>query len=232
MKRIISKIDYDMQKLANTDSTLALELWERIKGRKFIIDGALEIVTDKNSRKKSFFAPAICHMILSNPQDIDPEVYDNLVITLLKNTDLNRITVFNDLSFLDLIVLNGTDNLDDYFVRLLNSELKNKTNKKPFSLRYVDYAEVPSSEEKLMIFKDDSFNIGLDKREIEAYTSRDYISIIDSECFDEAKVLMDIVKVNPNQGESVISTIESIYEASLSRKVQERLVRVPKVAVR
>ena len=44
MKRIISKIDYDMQKLANTDSTLALELWERIKGRKFIIDGALEIV--------------------------------------------------------------------------------------------------------------------------------------------------------------------------------------------
>ena len=152
--------------------------------------------------------------------------------TLLKNTDLNRITVFNDLSFLDLIVLNGTDNLDDYFVRLLNSELKNKTNKKPFSLRYVDYAEVPSSEEKLMIFKDDSFDIGLDKREIEAYTSRDYISIIDSECFDEAKVLMDIVKVNPNQGESVISTIESIYEASLSRKVQERLVRVPKVAVR
>lgn len=232
MKRIISKIDYDMQKLAKIDSNLALELWEKIKNRKFIIDGALEVITDEKSRKKSFFAPAICHMILSNPSDVDARVYDDLVITLLKNTDLNRITVFNDLSFLDLIVLNGTDNLDDYFIGLLNSELKNKTSRKPFSLRYVDYAEVPSGEEKLMIFKDDTFDIGLDKREIESFSSREYMSMIDAECFDEAEVLMNIVRFNPNQGERVISTIESIYEASLARMEHERLVRIPKVASR
>ena len=83
-----------------------------------------------------------------------------------------------------------------------------------------------------MIFRDDTFDIGLDKREIQSYTDRDYMSIIDAECFDEAKVLMDIVRVNPNQGESVISTIESIYQTSLTQKVQETLVRIPKVTSR
>lgn len=219
MKRIISKIDYDMKKLGDLDPNLALELWCKIKNRSFIINEAVKIVEDKDKRK-GFFAPAICHMILSNPCDVDHELYEKLVISVIKDTDLNRITVFDNMSFLQLILLNGTKNLDDYFIRYINEEIKNKAYLKPFMLRYVQYGDVLCSEEKIISFKDGTFDISLSSEEADMYSNREYISYCDGEGEEEVNSLMELVSDEENNIDvSIKYSIKDLKSRSLIRKM-------------
>ena len=104
MNRIISKVDYEMHRLGQADPKLALELWYRICKNDTIIKNAIEVINV--SGEKCFKAPAICHMILSNPWDIDKNIYESFVMTILKDTSLNKLSVFRNNTFLYLILLN------------------------------------------------------------------------------------------------------------------------------
>lgn len=175
MKRFISKIDYDMQMLLQERPDCALELWKKIKDRSVIIDGALEIVEDKETHQKRFYAPAICHMILANKEDIDAEKYHRIAINVIKNSDLNRLTVVNDISFLDLIIQNGLEDLDEFFIRFINSEIFKREREE--LLRYVDYDIVLKHGAKVLSYKDDTLDIKLSSSEVNSYSNTDYMTI-------------------------------------------------------
>lgn len=181
MNRIVSKIDYDMQMLAKISPEKAKESWDKIKERSFIINQAIEVVKNDKENKNIFFAPTICHYILSNPQDIDKETYKWLVIKVLKDTDLNRLVVLNNTSFLDLIKSYIRTDLDEYFNDYLNRELSNRKVEDTNVLNYVEYEEVEENAEKLMTYKDNSFDVELGKNEIDTFSKLSHISIVNEE---------------------------------------------------
>lgn len=181
MKRIVSKIDYDMQMLAKISPEKAAENWGKIKERSFIINQAIEVVKYEKENKNTFFAPTICHYILSNPQDIDKETYKWLVIKILKNTDLNRLVVLNNTSFLDLIKSYIRTDLDEFFNDYLNKELSHRKMEDTNILNYVEYDEVEENTEKLMTYKDSTFDVEIGESEIETFSKLSHISIVNEE---------------------------------------------------
>lgn len=165
-----------MQVLLNANLDKSLQLWEKIKNRKYILDYATEVVTFKDKKQDIFYAPSICYMILSHPEDVDPIFYRDLVITILKNNNLNRLIVANNEMFLDLIKPYVEKNLDNFFVKMMNYEFK--YNQKEELIRCVEYSNICNDNEKKMFFNDGQLDVAVGQQEIETFTSLNHINIV------------------------------------------------------
>lgn len=213
MNRIISKIDYDMHELGQVNPCLILKMWNKIKDKKFVLDKAIEIVVDKEG-KKCFFAPAICYMILSNPKDIDKNLYDNLVLDILKNDDLNKLVVFNNISFFNLILLNflsGRLEVDEFFSKLISKIVEERIEGEPCLLRYPIYQEVPISENKIVNFKDYDFDISLSKEECDVFDERTHFDIETRYNIEEINNIVSLANFSGNFDERIRNTVFRVY---------------------
>jgi len=167
MRKIVSKVDRELQKFGKTDMNLLTNFWEVVKNKEFIIKEATRVVEDKVSGKKTFFAPAVCHMILCNPQDVDKEMYDKLVRSIVYTPDLNRITVFDNMSFLYLVLRNNELELDDYELERVGSELNKRISEK--NINKVHYFETNVAGEAVAILDEADFTISVTEQEAIQY---------------------------------------------------------------
>lgn len=223
MRRIISKIDYDMHKLGEENPQLVLDAWYHICKNKMIINSATEIITDRNGNK-CFLAPTICHMILSHPWDIDKEIYDKLILTLLKDCSLNKITVFNDMTFLSLIVLNGALGFDEWYLKLINKNIRNRTKDGNFEMRLVRYHEIPSDDEFVIGYETNDVNVSLTNSEMEAYSNGHAFEIDVTHSFKEVEKLAEIASLFPTLDEKFVSMINLYNQFAISyQRYQEQL---------
>lgn len=211
MRRIISKIDYDMQMLLKVNPSVAYEMFQKIKDRKFILEYSAEIITAKDN-KSTFFAPTICYMILRNEQDIDKEFYRNLVIKILKNSNLNRI-VINNVSFLDLIKNYIINSNDEYFINLLKNELNDYTREE--NLRYISYNKVMSNNENGMIFKDNELDINISLQEVEVFSNLSHINYASEDKHQE-----NVVNFPKNTNDNKL-----LYKRAFERNTAAKLAR-------
>lgn len=217
MKKIIGKLDLEMFKLGQIDPKLALNLWYRICENKTILNNAIELVEDKN-KNKCFFAPAICHMILSNPWDVDKEIYDKLVLTLLKDCSLNKITVFNNMTFLSLIILNGALGFDEWYLKLINKNIRNRTKDGNFEMRLVKYHDIASIGEKEMSYETRNINISLTNSEIEEFLKGCHFDIEITHSFKEVEKLVEITNMFPTLDEKIVRMIDLFNQFTINYK--------------
>lgn len=211
MKRIISKVDYEMYKRGQIDPKLALDLWYRICKNETIIKSAVEVNTNQNG-EKCFLAPAICHMILSNPWDVSKEIYDSLVLTLLKDAELNKLSVFNNTTFLCLIMLNGALGFDDLYIELASDEIRQKTKDGSFEIRKVEYKDVIGDGEIGITYENDDFKVTLTESEIDLYNKNYAFTVNNVESFDEIDALAEIVQLFPMLDEKIVRNINELSQ--------------------
>ena len=221
MNRIISKVDYEMHRLGEIDPKLALEFWFRICKNDLIIRSAIEVI-DING-EKCFRAPAICHMILSNPWDIDKKTYESFVMTILKEASLNKLSVFRNNTFLYLILLNGALGFDDLYLELTEKGIRRKTLDMPFETRKVVYNEVSMDGEKVIYYESEELNVSLTENEAEYYLNGNSFEVIRQNNEDEVKDLIELVELFPAFDKKIVDNINLLHQMLTNE--QRRLVK-------
>jgi len=224
MKRIISKVDYEMYKKGQLDPKLALEEWYKICKSKILINGAIEVVEDAHGQK-CFFAPTICHMILSNPWDVPKEIYDKLVMMILKNDDLNKLTVFNDTTFLSLIMLNGALGFDDLYVEVASKGIRQKAKGCDFEIRQVQYTNLEFVDIAALIYENNDLVVKLTQGEADFFTYCNAFSVETIKSLKEIEALVEIANLFPMLDERII---EKISELQQYLENEQRLLNVRK----
>lgn len=228
MKRIISKVDYEMHRLGEIDPKLTFGLWLRICKNDGLIKQAIEVVENKDG-EKCFRSPAICHMILSNPWDINKELYDNFVLTLLKNPELNKLSVFRNNTFLYLILLNGAIGFDEWYIELASTGIRNKTKDRPFEIRKVTYEEIPTDGEKVMLYKNEDLDISLNELEVSHYTKESAFSVKSETNYAEIENLVELATVMPNLDKRIVDNINILHQQLLNEQLRPSNEETPKL---
>ena len=228
MKRIVSKVDYELYQRGQVDPRLALDLWFGICKNISFIESAIEIKQDNNG-EKCFFAPAICHMILSNPWDVDKKLYDRLVLTLLNNPDLNKISVFGNMTFLCLIIFNGAFGFDDWYLHLTSDGINKKTQEKHFEVKRVIYDEVLNDGNVSMSYKNNDLDISLSDSEIERFSKGDYISLNTVFGYEEIEKLVEIANIFPGLDERILRSIDSLHQTALNYQQYEQQSSITRI---
>jgi len=206
MKRFIKKYDYEMNKLGQSDPKKALQAWYKICHDETFIKNAIEIIEDKNG-EKTFVAPTICHMILSNPWDIDKNIYDNFVVTLFNNPELSKLVVFENMTFLYLILLNGALGFDELYLKLASEGIRNKAQDEMFELRRVVYNDVPSICEEVAFYQNDDIKVSLTEDEMDLFSSKDAFSISSEFSLGEIEKLTALLENFPDMDSRILSSI-------------------------
>ena len=90
------------------------EVWSRIKNNKEVLRGAIQITKDKFGERDTVKGLSIAEFILLDYENVDSNIYQNLINTIYSNTDIARI------------VLDGASNGGNSFLlmSLFNPNLK------------------------------------------------------------------------------------------------------------
>jgi len=218
MKRFISKIDHDLHILLNTDMEKAKEYWDKIKNRGHILDQAREMIKDKRGNK-CVYAPSICHMILSNPCDVDKDFYNNFALTVIRDKYLSRLVVAENLSYTSLILLRGSNDLNILASKALMQEISAKKSYNPYQVRNVLYDEIISQDDKVQSrFKFDKIEVKLTGDEVDTYLKNEHISIYEDINIDEVDELMRYAMIDGNMDINFKKVIFDLYQNSLEFK--------------
>lgn len=216
MDRIISKVDYEMHRLGQGDPKLALELWYRICKNNAIIKNAIKVINING--ESCFKAPAICHMILSNPWDIDKNIYESFVMTILKDNSLNKLSVFRNNTFLYLILLNGALGFDDLYLELAENGIRNKSEDKPFEMRKVYYKNISSTGDDVMYYKSEDLDISITEEEIIYHTNGKTFEVRSENNTAEIEDLVELVYLLPTLDNKIIDNIHSLNQLLLNEQ--------------
>ena len=100
------------------------EIWTRIRGNKEILKEAIQVIKDKFGDKDVLKSHSITEFILLDYENVDSNIYQDLINTIYSNTDIARI------------VLNGASNGGDSFLlmSLFNPNLKLTEEQKAFAV--------------------------------------------------------------------------------------------------
>ena len=90
------------------------EVWSRIKNNKEVLRGAIQITKDKFGERDTVKGLSIAEFMLLDYENVDSNIYQNLINTIYSNTDIARI------------VLDGASNGGNSFLlmSLFNPNLK------------------------------------------------------------------------------------------------------------
>jgi len=220
MKKIISKIDYTLKNVGDKDPSLALELWDMFKERSFLLEQSARVVESKQTHEKRVFAPAICHMILSNPDSVDESFYKKVVLSILKDNNLSRLTVFGDMSYLYLILLHSNFEFNEFFVELIIRALHSKGYDYDCTLRHTDYSRIKKVSDNGMKevtqYKDRNVIIGLNNNELETFERGEHISISERVSFAEIKALKELVHSKTELDHRIRMAIDMLYAQAIN----------------
>lgn len=100
------------------------EVWSRIRNNKEVLREAIQVTKDKFGERDIVKGLSIAELILLDYDNIDLDIYNNLINTIYSNTDIARI------------VLNGASNGGDSFLlmSLFNPNLKLTKEQKAFAV--------------------------------------------------------------------------------------------------
>ena len=100
------------------------EVWSRIKNNKEVLRGAIQITKDKFGERDIVKGLSIAEFILLNYENVDSNIYQDLINTIYSNTDIARI------------VLDGASNGGNSFLlmSLFNPNLKLTEEQKAFAV--------------------------------------------------------------------------------------------------
>lgn len=100
-------------------------IWDSIKNNNSILTESIEIIKDKFDEKDVFKATTICEFILRYPNEVNRNIYQELVNKVYSNTDLARI------------VIDGYSNGGYSFLlyTLMNNDLKLTLEQKNFAMQ-------------------------------------------------------------------------------------------------
>ena len=79
------------------------EVWSRIKNNKEVLRGAIQITKDKFGERDTVKGLSIAEFMLLDYENVDSNIYQNLINTIYSNTDIARI------------VLDGASNGGEFF---------------------------------------------------------------------------------------------------------------------
>ena len=110
---------YTIPRLKNYD-----KIWSKISSDKEILKEAITITRDKFDENDTVVAPTICYSILFDYEQVDKEVYEDLVRSIYSNRDIARI------------VMDGASNGGNSFLlmTLWNQKLKLTEEQKAFAV--------------------------------------------------------------------------------------------------
>ena len=110
---------YTIPRLKNYD-----KIWSKISSDKEILKEAITITRDKFDERDTVVAPTICYSILFDYEQVDKEVYEDLVRSIYSNRDIARI------------VMDGASNGGNSFLlmTLWNQKLKLTEEQKAFAV--------------------------------------------------------------------------------------------------
>lgn len=212
MERIISGIDHKMNDFLVQEPEKANELWQSIKNREHILKQATTVISGRNGNL--LFAPAICYMILTNPQDVEPKFYESFVNCILSSRYLSRLSVINNISFSSAIAIYGHTYLNNRTIQKLSADILLKGKDKPYMVRNVKYNEIMCEEEKTTRFIDNAINIFLSRTEVYAYSKREHISIEEEVNLREIETLFEYANMNSELDSTLRNSIYTIYTNS------------------
>lgn len=69
------------------------EVWSRIKNNKEVLRGAIQITKDKFGERDIVKGLSIAEFILLDYENVDSNIYQNLINTIYSNTDIARIVL-------------------------------------------------------------------------------------------------------------------------------------------
>ena len=100
------------------------EVWSRIKNNKEVLRGAIQITKDKFGERETVKGLSIAEFMLLDYENVDSNIYQNLINTIYSNTDIARI------------VLDGASNGGNSFLlmSLFNPNLKLTEEQKAFAV--------------------------------------------------------------------------------------------------
>lgn len=179
MKIIIDKLDY---MLSNSDVSAKKTLWESIKNSSYIMKTAREVIKDRKSGKLTVISPSICNLILSLPDEITKEIYRNTVKKALSNEDISRLVVSNNKTFLELVLMNNSVDLEDYEQDFVVSEIHKLLGFKPEKVNEVKYKEIVMDDSKNVVaYKDESISVSVNEKEEKYFASDESKEIVEVE---------------------------------------------------
>lgn len=110
---------YTIPRLKNYD-----KIWSKISSDKEILKEAITITRDKFDENDTVVAPTICYSILFDYEQVDKEIYEDLVRSIYSNRDIARI------------VMDGASNGGNSFLlmTLWNQNLKLTEEQKAFAV--------------------------------------------------------------------------------------------------
>lgn len=228
MERIISKIDHDMNILLNNNPEEAEVFWKKINQREHILKQSTKVVNTRNGRM--VFSPAVCHMILTHPYDVNEQLYHELTSNIIKDKYLSRISVANDLTFLSLIVIYGLELIDNRNITILENSIRQKAVSNPFITKNVVYDEIKCNEPKTTKFRDNLIEILLSHNEVHTFSKREHMNINETENFKEIDILMNYSVENDDLDIRIKNAIYKLYSASFDYRtdfVDEYEIDVP-----
>ena len=118
MKILTEKLDYDLfaAMFIEQDEEKVQTMWENICKNSGFLIGAIQIDNVTNGMCPTFRAPMICFMMLKFPNTVPRCLYEKLVDTVIRRTDIaNSIYVGGIyLDFLSLILANNEYMIPDY----------------------------------------------------------------------------------------------------------------------
>jgi len=173
MRKIISKIDCMIQEKGLLESK---ELWNKIKDREFIINEAKRIVKMQNG-KDTFFAPSIIYMVITNKEEILEKTYNEIIKTIVENSDISRTIIDGDMTFLDVILSHDQDTINQNYLKSTKQELINRRYHTNFN--YINYIHVPENTNVVSC----SFNnleIGINEEELQKFEKFEHFSVDES----------------------------------------------------
>ena len=228
MKRLVSKLDYEIQRLGKYNINYATEFWNLIKEKNFILQEAVNEVT-LEGETVSFHAPTLCHMILENPNDVEENLYNNLVCQIVKNSDLNRLTVFNNKSFLYLILSNKSLVLDEYLVNFILKELNNRLANCWINL--IQYKKISKDMKKVLNYNDGEINISLGEKELNLFEENKQLHLNQINTFKEIENLYNLVLDNDFIDKRIKNTIIYLYDSLFYNIKSENKTSIKKIRI-
>lgn len=154
------------------------EIWNKIKNNKEILEWAIQKTRDKFDAMDTVRGPAICDSILINYEDVDLNIYTQLVSLVYSNTDIARIVLddsSNDsFSFLLMALRNKKLKLTEEQKIFAVSEAMNKVGTTKYQKEIEKYSAI-LEKEGITDDKSNIINIGC-VNPISAKTKSEYMN--------------------------------------------------------
>lgn len=165
MKKIISKVDYELYKDEFLNGKGSEELWSQIKNDRFFLNGAIKLV--EHDGIKCFVAPMIVVSMLKNIQDLPQDILDKLINTIISNRDLVDGLWINDsiIDYLGLVLKDDSIKLDSFKKKLILNRVLNSYG--PLQTKKVVSYDtlVDTFKEEVASYKSKGLEVTIDKSE-------------------------------------------------------------------